>query len=59
MSRRAPDGITRVAVRIDFGKVWVTNGELTSPSEVKRSLPIVVMLHGSGRNGMNRTVVDQ
>ncbi|GAA0929357.1 hypothetical protein GCM10009576_046430 [Streptomyces rhizosphaericus] len=42
-----------------FGKGWVTNGELTYPGGVKGPLPIVVMLHDSGLNDMNQTVVDQ
>ncbi|MGW4073680.1 hypothetical protein ACWELB_09220 [Streptomyces asiaticus] len=40
-------------------KGWVTNGELTYPNGVKDPLPSVVMLHGSGLNDMNQTVVDQ
>ena len=49
-------GITREAVRIDFGQGWVTKGELTYPSNAKGRLPVVVMLHGSGHNDMNQTL---
>ena len=49
-------GITREAVRIDFGQGWVTKGELTYPSGSKGRLPVVVMLHGSGHNDMNQTL---
>ncbi|GAB7040616.1 MULTISPECIES: alpha/beta hydrolase [Catenuloplanes] len=52
------DGITREQVRIDFGEGWVTNAELTYPSRAKGRLPLVVMLHGSGRNDMNQTLPD-
>ncbi|RLV75166.1 hypothetical protein D3C57_138110 [Streptomyces rapamycinicus NRRL 5491] len=50
------DGITREAVQIDFGKGWVTKGELTYPRDTRGPLPIIVMLHGSGLNDMNQTV---
>jgi acetyl esterase/lipase len=49
-------GITREAVRIDFGQGWVTEGELTYPSRAKGRLPVVVLLHGSGHNDMNQTL---
>jgi alpha-beta hydrolase superfamily lysophospholipase len=49
-------GITREQVRIDFGEGWVTGAELTYPSRAKGRLPVVVMLHGSGRNDMNQTL---
>ncbi|AGZ41365.1 alpha/beta hydrolase [Actinoplanes friuliensis] len=49
-------GITREAVRIDFGQGWVTEGELTYPTRSKGRLPVVVMLHGSGHNDMNQTL---
>jgi acetyl esterase/lipase len=49
-------GVTREAVRIDFGQGWVTQGELTYPSRSKGKLPVVVMLHGSGHNDMNQTL---
>ena len=49
-------GITREAVQIDFGKGWVTKGELTYPANAKGRLPVVVMLHGSGHNDMNQTL---
>lgn len=51
-------GITRERVRIDFGKGWVTEAELTYPSRAKGRLPVVVMLHGSGHNDMNQTLPD-
>ena len=50
------NGITREAVQIDFGKGWVTKGELTYPANAKGRLPVVVMLHGSGHNDMNQTL---
>jgi acetyl esterase/lipase len=49
-------GVTREAVRIDFGQGWVTQGELTYPSRSKGKLPVVVLLHGSGHNDMNQTL---
>lgn len=49
-------GITREAVQIDFGKGWVTKGELTYPSKAQGRLPVVVLLHGSGHNDMNQTL---
>ena len=49
-------GITREQVRIDFGRGWVTDAELTYPSHAKGRLPLVVLLHGSGRNDMNQTL---
>ena len=48
--------ITREQVRIDFGKGWVTDAELTYPSNAQGRLPLVVFLHGSGRNDMNQTL---
>ncbi|PRY19712.1 alpha/beta hydrolase family protein [Pseudosporangium ferrugineum] len=50
------DGVIREQVRIDFGKGWVTNAELTRPSGATGRLPLVVFLHGSGRNDMNQTL---
>jgi pimeloyl-ACP methyl ester carboxylesterase len=49
-------GLTREAVRIDFGQGWVTEGELTYPSHARGRLPVVVLLHGSGHNDMNQTL---
>ncbi|MBB4763075.1 alpha/beta hydrolase fold domain-containing protein [Amorphoplanes digitatis] len=49
-------GVTREQVRIDFGKGWVTKAELTYPSGAKGRLPLVIFLHGSGRNDMNQTL---
>ncbi|GID28208.1 alpha/beta hydrolase fold domain-containing protein [Paractinoplanes brasiliensis] len=49
-------GITREQVRIDLGQGWVTKAELTYPSRSKGRLPLVVFLHGSGRNDMNQTL---
>lgn len=49
-------GVTRQQVRIDFGTGWVTDAELTYPSRAKGRLPLVVLLHGSGRNDMNQTL---
>ncbi|GAB2620436.1 alpha/beta hydrolase [Paractinoplanes abujensis] len=49
-------GITREHVRIDFGRGWVTDAELTYPSHVRGRLPLVVFLHGSGHNDMNQTL---
>ena len=49
-------GITREQVRIDFGRGWVTDAELTYPSRVGGRLPLVVLLHGSGHNDMNQTL---
>jgi len=49
-------GVIREAVQIDFGKGWITKGELTYPSGAKGRLPVVVMLHGSGHNDMNQTM---
>lgn len=51
-------GVTRTQVEIDFGKGWVTKAELTVPANAKGPLPLVVMLHGSGRNDMNQTLPD-
>jgi len=50
------DGITREQVRIDLGQGWVTKAELTYPSTAEGRLPLVVFLHGSGRNDMNQTL---
>ncbi|WP_199514102.1 alpha/beta hydrolase [Nucisporomicrobium flavum] len=50
------EGITREQVRIDLGAGWVTDGELTYPAAAGGRLPLVVFLHGSGRNDMNQTV---
>jgi acetyl esterase/lipase len=55
-TRAGWQGVTREAVRIDFGQGWVTEGELTYPSHAKGRLPVVVMLHGSGHNDMNQTL---
>jgi uncharacterized protein len=52
------DGITRHQVEIDFGQGWVTKAELTVPEDATGPLPLVVMLHGSGRNDMNQTLPD-
>ena len=52
------DGITREQVQIDFGRGWVTKAELTYPSGATGRLPLVVFLHGSGRNDMNQTLPD-
>ncbi|GIM93258.1 alpha/beta hydrolase [Paractinoplanes toevensis] len=52
------DGVTREQVQIDFGQGWVTKAELTYPSRARRPLPLVVFLHGSGRNDMNQTLPD-
>ncbi|MBU2666022.1 alpha/beta fold hydrolase [Actinoplanes bogorensis] len=49
-------GITREPVRIDFGRGWVTDAELTYPSHAAGRLPLVVFLHGSGHNDMNQTL---
>ncbi|MEU8819685.1 alpha/beta fold hydrolase [Actinoplanes sp. NPDC048796] len=49
-------GIVREQVRIDFGKGWVTQAELTYPRGARGRLPLVVMLHGSGHNDMNQTL---
>ncbi|MFG1604842.1 alpha/beta fold hydrolase [Actinoplanes sp. NPDC049265] len=51
-------GVTREPVRIDFGRGWVTDAELTYPSAARGRLPLVVFLHGSGRNDMNQTLPD-
>ncbi|MFI1990627.1 alpha/beta fold hydrolase [Actinoplanes sp. NPDC020271] len=51
-------GITREQVRIDFGKGWITQAELTYPSGARGRLPLVVLLHGSGHNDMNQTLPD-
>jgi acetyl esterase/lipase len=50
------DGVTREQVRIDFGKGWVTDAELTYPTGSNGRLPLVVFLHGSGHNDMNQTL---
>ncbi|WP_033344235.1 alpha/beta hydrolase family protein [Catenuloplanes japonicus] len=52
------NGIVRKQVQIDFGKGWVTKAELTVPAGAKGRLPLVIMLHGSGRNDMNQTLPD-
>ncbi|MEV4706444.1 alpha/beta fold hydrolase [Actinoplanes sp. NPDC049316] len=52
------DGITREQVRIDFGKGWVTDAELTYPRGARGRLPVVIFLHGSGHNDMNQTLPD-
>ncbi|MEV6630412.1 alpha/beta fold hydrolase [Actinoplanes sp. NPDC051470] len=57
-TRSGWEGVTREQVRIDFGKGWVTNAELTYPSSATGRLPLVVFLHGSGRNDMNQTLPD-
>jgi acetyl esterase/lipase len=49
-------GITREQVRIDFGKGWVTDAELTYPTRATGRLPLVIFLHGSGHNDMNQTL---
>ncbi|WP_229067432.1 alpha/beta fold hydrolase [Actinoplanes sp. DH11] len=50
------DDITREQVRIDLGHGWVTKAELTYPNAAQGRLPLVVLLHGSGRNDMNQTL---
>ena len=50
------DGITREQVRIDLGEGWITKAELTYPAAAEGRLPLVVFLHGSGRNDMNQTL---
>ncbi|BBH63335.1 alpha/beta hydrolase [Actinoplanes sp. OR16] len=50
------DDITREQVRIDLGHGWVTKAELTYPNAAQGGLPLVVFLHGSGRNDMNQTL---
>src|SRR5690349_1556376 len=52
------DGVTRELVKIDFGKGWVTEAELTYPTASPGRLPVVVFLHGSGHNDMNQTLPD-
>src|SRR4051812_20139762 len=53
-TRSGWEGVTREQVRIDFGKGWVTQAELTYPSSARGRLPLVVFLHGSGHNDMNQ-----
>jgi uncharacterized protein len=48
--------VTREQVRIDLGRGWVTDAEFTYPSNARGRLPLVVFLHGSGRNDMNQTL---
>jgi pimeloyl-ACP methyl ester carboxylesterase len=50
------DGVSREQVRIDLGQGWVTKAELTYPRTAEGRLPLVVFLHGSGRNDMNQTL---
>jgi uncharacterized protein len=50
------DGVTREPVKIDFGKGWVTDAELTYPTASTGRLPLVIFLHGSGHNDMNQTL---
>ncbi|MCO8275187.1 alpha/beta fold hydrolase [Actinoplanes sp. TRM 88003] len=49
-------GVTRELVKIDFGKGWVTEAELTYPAGSTGRLPLVIFLHGSGHNDMNQTL---
>jgi acetyl esterase/lipase len=51
-------GITRTPVKIDFGRGWVTDAELTYPAGAEGRLPLVIFLHGSGHNDMNQTLPD-
>ncbi|HWS38982.1 MAG TPA: hypothetical protein VN408_40355 [Actinoplanes sp.] len=48
--------IVREAVTIPMDGGWSAQGELTYPRGAKGRLPVVVLLHGSGRNDMNQTI---
>jgi uncharacterized protein len=49
-------GITREAVSVPLEGGWTAKGELTYPKGAKGRLPVVVLLHGSGRNDMDQTL---
>ena len=49
-------GIAREAVAIPLEGGWTAKGELTYPKGAKGRLPVVVLLHGSGRNDMDQTL---
>ncbi|TDO39292.1 alpha/beta hydrolase family protein [Paractinoplanes brasiliensis] len=49
-------GIAREEVTIPMEGGWSAKGELTYPKGAKGRLPVVVLLHGSGRNDMDQTL---
>ena len=49
-------GIVRESVTIPMDGGWSSKGELTYPKGAKGRLPVVVLLHGSGRNDMDQTL---
>ncbi|BEL03984.1 alpha/beta fold hydrolase [Actinoplanes sichuanensis] len=49
-------GIVRETVTIPMDGGWSAAGELTYPRGAKGRLPVVVLLHGSGRNDMDQTL---
>jgi pimeloyl-ACP methyl ester carboxylesterase len=49
-------GIAREAVTIPMEGGWTAKGELTYPKGAKGRLPVVVLLHGSGRHDMDQTL---
>jgi pimeloyl-ACP methyl ester carboxylesterase len=50
------NGIARESVTIPLDGGWTAKGELTYPKGAKGRLPVVVLLHGSGRNDMDQTL---
>ncbi|GAA1641798.1 alpha/beta hydrolase family protein [Actinoplanes couchii] len=52
----AGDKPVRESVTIPMEGGWSAKGEITYPKGAKGRLPVVVLLHGSGRNDMNQTL---
>ncbi|MDR7274834.1 alpha/beta hydrolase [Catenuloplanes atrovinosus] len=51
-------GIVRESVRIPMDGGWTADGELSYPRGAKGRLPVVVLLHGSGKLDMDQTIGD-
>jgi uncharacterized protein len=51
------DSVVREPVSINLGKGWTAKGELDTPRGAKGRLPVVVLLHGSGPNDMNQSLL--
>ncbi|MDP9791635.1 dienelactone hydrolase [Catenuloplanes nepalensis] len=49
-------GIVRESVTIPMDGGWSAEGELTYPKGARGRLPVVVLLHGSGKNDMDQTL---
>ncbi|SDS44964.1 alpha/beta hydrolase family protein [Actinoplanes derwentensis] len=53
---QAAERIVRESVTIPMDGGWSATGELSYPKSAKGRLPVVVLLHGSGRNDMDQTI---